>query len=338
MGQPAAAGWPGYAPQAPGYSPAGQLDVGSFFHTLVPVKSWLKDKSWHQGLRLLIIPYALLPLIFLQIFSNAQSLSTPGWAYSIYVAPLWLIAFWYFIRPPRWNRVPEVAIAGGVVIWEWIWLNAVTININDHFVLGNPNHPYNFSLFRALIVGFNEETSKALPVLIAAALLLGMRKKKLDPRTWMVMGTISGLAFGVIEQSLYTPTAIVAVHTAQSVPQADVGALEFAFRVFVDGFQHAVWAGISGFFIGLAINYARRRYWLLLLGICIPAVLHALNDWTLHIFSTVWVTVLFVQGFSLLLFMGYTLSASSIERSVRANPAFRRDQSMLMERYNLPTP
>ncbi len=323
-------GWPGYTPQAPGYSQGAQLDVGSFFQTLVPIKSWLKDPGWHQGLRLLIIPYALLPLIFLQIFSNAHSLTTPGWAYSIYVAPLWLIAFWYFIRPPKWNWVPEVAIAGGIVVWEWIWLHTVTININDHLVGAGP-----LTFPKALIVGFNEETSKALPVLIAAALLLGLQKKKLDPRTWMVMGTISGLTFGIIEQSLYTPAAIIAVHAAQSIPQADYGALDFAFRVFVDGFQHAVWAGISGFFVGLAINYPRRRYWLLLLGICIPALLHAFNDWTLTIFSTVWVTVIFVQGLSLLLFMGYTLSASAIERSVRANPAFRRDQSMLMERYNL---
>jgi RsiW-degrading membrane proteinase PrsW (M82 family) len=167
-------------------------------------------------------------------------------------------------------------------------------------------------------------------------LLLKLRNTKLDPRTWMVMGTISGLTFGIIEQSLYTPGAIVAVHQAQSISQADAGALDFAFRVFVDGFQHAVWAGISGFFIGLAINYPRRRYWLLLLGISIPAFLHAFNDWTLTIFNTVWVTVIFVQGLSLLLFMGYTLSASAIERSVKSNPAFRRDQSMLMERYNLP--
>jgi protease PrsW len=105
--------------------------------------------------------------------------------------------------------------------------------------------------------------------------------------------------------------------------------------VFVDGFQHAVWAGISGFFVGMAINYRRRRVPILLLGICIPAVLHALNDWTLTEFSTVWVTVFFVQGLSLLLFLGYTLSASDIERRVRRNPAFR-GQSIIMERFSQP--
>ncbi len=319
-------GYPGFGavPRVPPLDVT-KLDRGSFIETLVPVKSWLRDKGWRQGLRLLVIPYALLPLLFLQIFSMSRSLSTPGWAYSLYVAPLWLIAFWYLIRPPKWGKA-EVWIAIGIVIWEYIWLHAVTININDTFVKGTLSFP------KALIVGFNEETSKAIPVFAAAALLLAARKQKRDPRTWMIMGTIAGLTFGVIEQSLYTPAAIVAEHQAGSISQADSAVLTFAFRVFVDGFQHAVWAGISGFFIGMAINYRKRRVPILILGICIPAVLHALNDWTLTIFNTVWVTVFFVQGLSLLLFLGYTLSASDIERRVRRNPAFR-GQSIMMERF-----
>ena len=54
--------------------PVSQLDLGSFFETLIPIKSWLHDRGWRQGIRLLIIPYALLPLIFLQLFSTSTSL------------------------------------------------------------------------------------------------------------------------------------------------------------------------------------------------------------------------------------------------------------------------
>jgi len=108
-GYPAGAGAPGYqggpaVPAQPGI-PLSQLDMGSFFETLIPVKSWLHDRGWRQGLRLLIIPYALLPLIFLQIFSTSTSLSSPGWAYSLYVAPLWLLTFWYLIRPPQIGKL-----------------------------------------------------------------------------------------------------------------------------------------------------------------------------------------------------------------------------------------
>jgi RsiW-degrading membrane proteinase PrsW (M82 family) len=318
QGGPAAAGQAGI--------PLSQLDRGSFFETLIPIKSWLHDRGWRQGIRLLIIPYALLPLIFLQVFSASTSLRSPGWAYSLYIAPLWLLTFWYLIRPPV-IRKREVIIGIGIVIWTIIWLHLVTIYINDHFANTR-------SIAGSLVVGYNEEITKALPVLIAAILLLKIRKEKLDPRTWFLMGTVAGLTFGIVEQSIYTPAAIVQIHGAHAISQADVGVLSFAFRVFVDGFQHAVWAGVSGFFIGIAVNYRRRRIPLLLLGISIPAILHALNDYTLTMFSTVWVGVL-VQAASLLLFLGYTLSASAIERRVRRNPNFR-GQSIMMERLSQP--
>jgi RsiW-degrading membrane proteinase PrsW (M82 family) len=341
-GQPGAAppGMPGYqagpgyppnyagGPAVPGQPgiPLSQLDMGSFFEILIPVKSWLHDRGWRQGIRLLIIPYALLPLIFLQLFSTSNSLSSPGWAYSLYVAPLWLLTFWYLIRPPVIGRL-EVVVAVGIVIWTIVWLHVVTIYVNDHYANTH-------NILGSLVVGYNEEFTKALPVLIAAILVLQIRKQKLDPRTWFLMGTVAGLTFGIVEQSIYTPLAIGQIHAAHQISEADVGALSFAFRVFVDGFQHAVWAGVSGFFVGMAINYRRRRIPLLLLGISIPAILHALNDYTLTIFSTVWVGVL-VQALSLLLFLGYTLSASAIERRVRRNPNFR-GQSIMMERFSQP--
>jgi len=313
-------------PVAPVHAAAPQVDRGSFFETLIPVRSWLHDRGWRQGIRLLIIPYALLPLVYLGLFTNSHTLATPGWAYSLYVAPLWLLAFWYLIRPPRLGKL-EVYLAVGITAWTAVWIKTVTIFVNNQ--LGT-----SLNLPKALLVGYNEEISKALPVLVAAMALLKFRGRKLDPRAWMLMGTIAGLTFGLVEQSLYAPSAIVAIQSSPKISQVDYGALLFAFRVFVDGFQHAVWAGVSGFFVGMAVNYRRRRIPLLLLGVSIPAVLHALNDWSLTIFSTVWAAVL-VQAFSLLLFLGYTLSAAAIERAVRANPAFR-GQSMLMERFSQP--
>ena len=315
-------------PAMPGQGgiPLSQLDMGSFFEILIPIKSWLRDRGWRQGIRLLIIPYALLPLIFLGLFSTSGNLTTPGWAYSLYIAPLWLLTFWYLIRPPAIGKL-EAVIAVGIILWTIVWLHIVTIYVNDHFA---DTH----NILGSLVVGYNEESTKAIPVLVAAIFMLKVRKQKLDPRTWFLMGTVAGLTFGVIEQSIYTPAAIVGIHSAQAADQAVGDTLLFAFRVFVDGFQHAVWAGVSGFFVGMAVNYRRRRIPLLLLGVSIPAVLHALNDYTLTIFSTVWVAVL-IQAFSLLLFLGYTLSASSIERRVRRNPNFR-GQSIMMERFSQP--
>ena len=301
-------------------------ELASAVQILVPVRSWLTDPGWRQGLRLLVIAYALLPLIFLALFATSGNLTTPGWAYSLYIAPLWGVAFWLLIRPPEPHGKRELLIGLGIVIWVMIWMSIITINVNSAL---NPK-----SLIGALGVGFNEEITKALPILVAALGLLKLRSVKLDVRMWMFLGTIAGLTFGVREASQYTTIAIehiaaAAVH--HSANAAVIGALSFAYRVFVDGFQHAIWAGVAAFFIGIAVNYPRRRVPLILFGITIAAVLHALNDWYLSNFSLPWPWIL-LQAFSLLLFLGYTMSAASIEQRVRRTPLFR-GESMIMDKF-----
>ena len=324
-------GWvvpPGGGPRGTQHEGVGE-ELAMAFEILIPIKTWIKDAGWHQGLRLLVIAYALLPLIFLALFSSSSSLSVPGFAYSLYVAPLWAIAFWLLIRPGRVAAL-EIYIGIGIVVWVTIWLYAVTVNINDQLV----NAVRNGNFLAALAVGYNEEITKALPILVAALVLLKFRNTKLDVRMWMLLGTISGLTFGVLEERLYTEMAIAQVANASAVSQADAGVLDFAFRVFVDGFEHAVWAGVSAFFIGIAINYPRRRWQLILLGVSMVAILHGLNDWSVSEFNSYWPGIL-IQAVSLLLFIGYTMSASSIERQVRRTPLFRGD-SMAMEIISTP--
>jgi len=318
----------GVPPRLSGAAAEARDELASAAAILVPVRSWLKDPGWRQGLRLLVIAYALLPLIFLALFASSGNLTTPGWAYSLYVAPLWGVAFWLLIRPPEPYGKRELLIGLGIVIWVMIWMSVVTINVNYSL---NPR-----SLGGALLIGFNEEITKALPILVAALALLKLRSVKLDVRMWMFFGTIAGLTFGVREASQYTTVAIehiaaAAVH--HSANAAVIGALSFAYRVFVDGFQHAIWAGVAAFFIGIAVNYPRRRVPLILFGVTIAAVLHALNDWYLSNFaSRPWPWIL-LQAFSLLLFLGYTMSAASIERTVRRTPLFR-GESMIMDKYS----
>jgi RsiW-degrading membrane proteinase PrsW (M82 family) len=296
---------------------------------LFPVQSWLHNSGWRQGLRLAVIAYALLPLIFLTVLSSSSDLSSPGWAYSLYVAPLWATGFWMLIRPPEHLKKQEMVIAAGIVVWTLIWIRLITITINDALPTRN-----GIGIVSAAVIGINEEVTKALPVLLAGLILLRYRKVKLDVRMWMFLGTIAGLTFGVAEQGFYTSNDLILIHLARSQSEAVTAILAFAERVFVDGFQHAVWAGISGFFIGMAINYRRRRVQLILLGVGTPALLHALNDWLAG--TSPWLVIL-VQAASLLLFLGYTMSAAAIEQQVRETPIFR-GQSMIMDAIKFDPP
>jgi RsiW-degrading membrane proteinase PrsW (M82 family) len=291
-------------------------------HILVPVESWLQDHGRRQWLRLAAVAYVLVPLVFLVGLGGSGNLSAPGWAYSLYVAPLWAFTFWLLVRPGSLGRL-EVGLGAAIAGWVLIWMNAVTIRINNHLDAR--------SVLQALGAGLNEETTKAMPVLIAALVMLLWRQQKLSVRMWMFLGSLSGLTFGVVEQAYYTSGAIydiargIVPHNVSFqglfYPSAAVRGsaldvrlvLELAERVFFQGAQHAVWAAISAFFIGMAVNCPRRRVELLVLAFSVPAVLHAANDWVLGNGLSPWVWT-GVQALSLLLLLGYTMSAQSIER------------------------
>jgi len=317
MGHPGGqAGWGnGRIPRVPA---ASKDELVAELQILIPIKSWLKNPGWRQGISGLVIPYALLPLIFEILFANTANPQTPGWAYSLYIAPLWLLAFWLIIRPGPFKKL-ELTISVAVIAWLVIWMQIATAPIDGH--IGEPN-----SLIAGLGVGFNEEISKALPILLVALYLLKYRSTKLSVKMWMFLGTISGLTFGVVEASqIYTAKAILVINSHPG--DVIAGILQFTERVFVDGFEHAIWAGIAAFFIGLGINYRKQRLQLFAIGISLPAILHGLNDWCSS-FSSPWPCV-GIQALSLFFFLGYAMSAHTIEQRVRRSPIFRGESIAL---------
>jgi RsiW-degrading membrane proteinase PrsW (M82 family) len=299
----------------------GQL-IGAL-RILVPMGAWLRDPAMRQWPRLLVTAYALTPLVLLIVLQHNADLVTLGWVYCLYVAPLWALVFWFLIRPGPLTRL-HLVIAAIIIAAEFILIPALTLPWERALAPPTTSH----SLFGWVTgVGLPEELTKALPVMVLAIVLLKVRHIKLDVRMWMFLATLSGLFFGAYEASkVYVPNAIIAIARGSAF-----GIPEFAERVFVDGLQHALWAGIAGFFIGLGTNYRRQRIPLWLLGIAVPTVLHGLNDWILTWPSTLseWMWIL-IQAFSLFLFLGYTASAAAIEKRVRRTPVFRGD-SMLMD-------
>lgn len=319
---PAGAVPAGHAAPRKSADPLGGQLIGAL-RTLVPIGTWLRDPALRQWPRLLVTAYALTPLILLIVLQHNADLVTLGWVYCLYVAPLWALVFWFLIRPGPLTRL-HLVIAAVIIAAEFVLIPALTLPW-EH-ALAPPITSHSLAGW-VTGVGLPEELTKALPVMVLAIVLLKVRHSKLDVRMWMFLATLSGLFFGAYEASkVYVPNAIIAISHGSAV-----GIPEFAERVFVDGLQHALWAGIAGFFIGLGTNYRRQRIPLWLLGIAVPTVLHGLNDWILtwpYVSAEgVWVLV---QAFSLFLFLGYTASAAAIEKRVRRTPVFRGD-SMLMD-------
>ncbi len=313
---------PGHAARRKASDPLGGQLIGAL-RTLVPIGTWLRDPAMRQWPRLLVTAYALAPLVLLIVLQHNADLVTLGWVYCLYVAPLWALVFWFLIRPGPLGRL-HLIITAIIIAAEFVLIPALTLPWEHALAPPTTSH----SLLGWVVgVGLPEELTKALPVMVLAIVLLKVRHIKLDVRMWMYLGALSGLFFGAYEASkVYVPNAILAIARGSAF-----GIPEFAERVFVDGLQHALWAGIAGFFIGLGTNYRRQRIPLWLLGIAVPMMLHGLNDWILTwpSISAEWGWIL-IQAFSLFLFLGYTASAAAIEKRVRHTPVFRGD-SMLMD-------
>jgi RsiW-degrading membrane proteinase PrsW (M82 family) len=328
------AGQPGSAPQTgPVYGPppprpgardrTAGTDLPYVLNTLIPVRTWLADPALRQWPQLLAAVYALLPVVAFALLSRASDL-TNAWVYSLYVAPLWAVVFWWLIRPGPVGRM-HAGIVAVIVAMEFILIPTLVIPWEEHLSpLASPNPSQNL-LSYIFNIGLPEELTKAAPVLVVATYLLKARNAKLDVRMWMFLATLSGLFFGVYEASHY-------------IGSDELTLSQLFERVFVDGLQHAVWAGVAGFFIGLGTNYRRRRYLLWSIGIAIPVVLHGLNDWSQSgVFgSNLWPWVL-IQAFSLFLFLGYASSARAIEQQVQDSPIFRGD-SMIFDLSHMQAP
>ena len=92
--------------------------------------------------------------------------------------------------------------------------------------------------------------------------------------------------------------------------------IQYIWRFLTDPIDHAMWAGITGYFIGLAITGQNRKYSLGLVGIAIAAVLHGLNDWSPVNGHVAWVLVTLI---SVILFLGYARAGAWLPQQALAS-------------------
>ncbi|HXY46207.1 MAG TPA: FHA domain-containing protein [Acidimicrobiales bacterium] len=338
---PAAQWTPAYRPTPPGppatpFGPAaapaaprrGSLDADSMkraFHILFPFRSWIENAGWRSGVRLVILVYAMLPVVFLVVFANTTNFQTLGYVYGLYTAPLWMLAFWWLIKPedtPRTLLITGAAVAVVVLLY-------MAGPLKWYYSAVNPPSTSPGNWFRWLVsAGLNEEFAKDGSALLCILAAGAYFKKRLGVRSCMFLGTVAGLTFGVREAAFYQDKDVSVFAVATGAHALVTYVLEFSLRIFTDGLQHAEWAGIACFFFGLGLNYTRRRVPLILFGYLFGAILHATNDWSTGVSSWLWVVL---QVLWAALFLGYTLFAPSIEAQVRETSLFRGD-SIIAER------
>jgi len=265
---------------------------------------------------LVLICVPSIALVILGGNPNASTFDHVAWIFAAYFAIAWLLLLGVIIRPEHVTRTMLVVVT----------VIALVTQVPLAVALESALHASTVNLAQSIFtIGIPEELAKALPVLAVA--LIYRRRRGLMPRDYLFLGAVSGLVFGASEVVRYfTVNGIVqfylTVRSALPAIQQLIASghpasaslfavligpvryfiLDFVWRFVTDPISHACWAGLTGYFIGLATTGRHRWFTVAWIGLAIAAILHGLNDWSRVNGHPAWILVTFVSG---ILFLGY---------------------------------
>jgi RsiW-degrading membrane proteinase PrsW (M82 family) len=293
---------------------------------LFPLGDWLRHhslRSWPVLLFLLLICVPSIALYILGPHPSASTFDHVAWIFAAYFAVAWLLLLGVIIRPEHVTR-PMLVLVTVIALATQVPL-AVTLEADLHAETAGLG-PSIYS------VGLPEELAKAIPVL-AVVLIYRLwldrlwGRHELTPRDCLFLGAVSGVVFGASEVVHYftvngiaefyltvqsaLPSIQQLIAGGNSAPYSVFAALigpvryfvlDFVWRFLTDPITHACWAGLTGYFIGLAVSGRHKWRTAGWIGLAAAAILHGLNDWSQVNGHLLWIVVTLVSG---ILFLGY---------------------------------
>ena len=223
------------------------------------------------------------------------------YAVSLYFATIWGLFFAYFFRTRQISKSKAVSTFFLTQLGVFI----IFSGLNElNFFYGFTSAPFPLSILGYILgIGLTEEFAKMIPLLV---LERRAREPQL-PQTMVFYGLMAGIAFGVFEGVQYQTTInIKADYTTAFV-------LNIA-RLTSLPFLHAVWAGICGYFVGMAGLYPQYRKSLYVLALAIPATLHGLYDLFAGSFYLISLVIAFLSVF---LLMAYLRRSNALRERLR---------------------
>jgi RsiW-degrading membrane proteinase PrsW (M82 family) len=285
---------------------------------LLPLGDWIRHhslRSWPVVLFLVLICVPSIALVILGGNPSAGTFDAVAWIFAAYFGLAWLLLLGVIIRP----HVTRMML---VVITVIALVTQVPLAVTLEVALHGTNASLGPSIFT---IGLPEELAKALPIVVVA--LIYHRRRGLEPRDYLFLGAVSGLVFGASEVVHYftingvdefyltvkaaIPAITQLVNSGHSAPSSVFAVLigpvrffilDFVWRFLTDPITHACWAGLTGYFIGLAATGRHKWYTVGWIGLAAAAILHGLNDWGRVNGHPAWILVDLISG---ILFLGY---------------------------------
>ena len=312
--------------------PAGSAAANGQVNDLLPLGDWIRHhslRSWPVLLFLVLICVPSIALVILGPNPSASTFDHVAWIFAAYFAVAWLLLLGVIIRPEHVTR-PMLVLVTVIALATQVPL-AVTLEVDLHAETAGLG-PSIWS------VGLPEELAKAIPVLAVALIYRLWGRHELTPKDYLFLGAVSGLVFGASEVVHYftvnglaefyltvqsaLPSIQQLILTGHSAPDSVFAVLigpvryfvlDFVWRFLTDPITHACWAGLTGYFIGLAATGRHKWYTVSWIGLVIAAILHGLNDWSRVNGHWLWIVVTIVSG---ILFLGYAKVGSRSDLEV----------------------
>lgn len=265
------------------------------FSSVVPYKDALNSDLYSSNTVRLLLFFGLFPLA-VKFLIGAAGLEQTAWTLGIYYSSIWGVVLYNLIKPAQfsWSSTLKCVMFTALVgIQLLLFIQQVppfTILYSATNELGLIPKITGF----VLGVGVLEELCKALPIYL---FLLRTSKLK-EPLTSAFYGAMSGLGFAIAEGVSYSVSYALGLVK---------GELDFSSYVLISTIRfitlplnHAIWAGIVSYFLGLAALNPSRQAPIIFIGVAISAVLHGLYDTFANDLLG-----LAILAFSILLFVTY---------------------------------
>lgn len=265
------------------------------FASVVPYKQILNSNLYRSNIVKVLLFFGLFPLAISSFSATTTKLKDIAWILGIYYALVWGIVLYKLIKPTFSRKLTLQCVFFTAFLGIPLLIFVQQIPPFSFFYAGiNSSNIVSKLIGYVLGVGVLEELCKGLPIYL---FLLNPGKLK-EPLTSAFYGAMSGLGFAIAEGVHYS------LIYARNVSVGNLGItnhiLLTTIRFISLPLFHAIWAGIVGYFIGLAAINPSRKKAIIFIGVAISAVLHGVyNTFSHNIIG------LIVMAFSILLFVVY---------------------------------
>lgn len=260
-------------------------------------------RGWFENKTLIF----LLFLVFFPALGVAytNSILVIYWLLAFYFSIIWGVIFYNMFSTPQVKYKMAVGVYLFTAIFSAIFVPLANLLPPVSYLLELAYSQYFLSNLAGMFlgVGFIEELSKAFVIF----LIIKYTKEIISPQTAIFYGLISGLGFGIFEGVYYQ---IGLNHELE----LDMAYFMNLIRLTSLPFFHAIWAGISAFFIAMSFITPKMKYSLRIFGILLPALIHGLYNtlgWSIAGFGIVLL--------STILLMVYLTKSKSLHATIIKN-------------------